>query len=161
MNIDLMTAQDFLNAKAKAKGNASDKPEFKILLQQLKASPREQELVFELLPIVLESIEAGTAKPIIMEVLYFDESIGNGRIKEYLGQIEQIVSCSFERITDESIGIGKLRALDLTLGLSLIVLHKRDKNRFCITLGTLKIILADKDKDLRSVILARIEKKCR
>jgi hypothetical protein len=158
MSVDQITASRFLDLKDKAKRNGADKPAFRLILEELNGLPITQEqLSFEFLTMALNDLGRGNCpRAMLVESLYFERSVSKAKLVEFLEHIEAIASGSFELLKSPTIHSGERMCLEMALGSALILLRKRDGNRFKALLDSLKMSIIAPNQDPRSKFLDRI-----
>ena len=158
MNVERITASDFLKAQDRARRNAAENPAFRNISKQLKDLPKSQErLAFEFIMMALQALERGASpRAMIVKALYFEGAIESAREPEYLAHIENVIFRCFELLGQVKTGTGEYTSLQLTLSLTLMAVRKRDRNRFSLVLETLRHSLGEPDEDPRFKILAKV-----
>src|SRR5207249_1062043 len=106
MELDYITAIEFLDAENKAARNAADKPPFRGLVEQLEQLPRTKErLVFEMLDEAFMCVEQ-TCEPltVVAWIRAWSDAIGDAKVPELLASTEKLTLKYFETIQRISAG---------------------------------------------------------
>jgi hypothetical protein len=159
VDIESITAAEFLNASGRASRNSSDKPAFKHILETLGRLPQtRQRLALELLPLAWQALERGEEPP--FETVLFgcrSVSIEPQRLPEYTAWLEKIIRRSFDLRRRLSESPGEHGPFAMTLSMTLVALGRLNRERFTALLATLKLEGGEARLDRRWKVLADAE----
>jgi hypothetical protein len=155
MNIDRITALEFLEAEANAMRNGSDKPAFKRIMTELKQAPRAQErLAFKLTRMALQEAESGDCTTRTAAwALFFSNAVDHPRTEDFLAELDELILTCFEALGPLGVRSPGFTRLRFTLKFALAVLGRMDKGRLRTTLSVLTDRSANDDTDCRRRIL--------
>jgi hypothetical protein len=159
MNVNQITASEFLSAVRKGVGNAAEKPALRQTLDELKKFPEtQQRLVFEFLDMAVRLVESKVdpAEPILWAVRWHS-SVEETRIPDYLKQLEKILVRYFEQLRSAAHAAGGHPWI-LTFAIGLGAIRDIDKTRFQSLIDTLQRQCGDPILDHRFEILAEARK---
>ena len=160
VDIESITASEFLNASRRANRNSSDKPAFKHILETLGRLPQtRQRLALELLPLAWQALERGEEPP-FETVLYGCRSVSiePQRLPEYTAWLEKIIRRSFDLRRRLSEPPGEHGPFAMTLSMTLLALGRVNRDRFTALLSQLKLEGGEVHLDRRWKVLADAEK---
>jgi hypothetical protein len=132
VDIENITATDYLAAKAMSKTSGTEQVAFRELRKQLQAFPKAQErLLMQLLSMTRHTLEmGGSPRGSLADALQFVAALSEEKVADYVVEIEKIISHS-SRLMEKAIpGNGDYTAFELTLAVSLTELQKRNPDRF-------------------------------
>ncbi len=139
MEIEHVTASEFLDRTHTAVANSAAKPAFKQFLDQLKNSPTtRQKLVFEFLVMASRLLESrGDPADAILWAVRWRTSVEEARLPEYLAQLEKLV---IQYFGVSGGGISGRRGCPqvLTLAIALGAVRDTDKGRFRELMASLR-----------------------
>lgn len=142
MNVESITASEYLRAQENAKRNGADKPVFRRIEEEVKRLPKTQErLIFELLTVARAALDRGkNPGDAALPAMHMGLSLTQENRPKYLEAIEDIAVRCFESMA---------QCVDsrftLTFVSSLFVLRTSDKQRLNIQLDKLKRALGQAD----------------
>ena len=142
MNVESITASEYLRAEENARRNGADKPAFRRIEEEIKRLPRTQErLAFELLKIARTTLDQGkNPGDAALPAMSMGRSLTEENRPKYLEAIEEIAVRCFELMA---------QCVDnrftLTFVSSLFALRTSDEQRLNILLDKLKRALGQAD----------------
>jgi hypothetical protein len=159
--LENISVADYLVIKDDLTRRLSKKADLFKLLQELKEHPAAQErLSFELLKQIRHNINANLSpRGLILDALQFGDSISLEKMGELLTELEGIIFECFQPLAELASIPGDKLALELTAGVALIGLRKRNRARFDQVCAALRRDLKLKKGDPREAILSRAARK--
>jgi hypothetical protein len=160
MEVEHITAPEFLAAARNAECNAPDKPSFMRMLAELEFLPRTRErLVFELLTAAQQIVENGhDPGNCLLWVTAWADSIGDTMAADFVAALASIILEYFGLLLRWDITPGAVHPYVLSLALGLAAIKKKDNHHFEFTLRTLREECAKTENDPRSAIVTKLEK---
>ncbi len=158
MDVNQITALEFLEAEQKAARNGIDKPPFRRLLSELQNLPKaQQRLAFEFLAMAWRALNsAGDPGQLIAWSTFYAKAIEQQKLQEYLFWLEKIILRCFERLKDLQIPFDGSCPYSLVLWSALPFLHRTHPDKFRVVLDALKRQCGEEDGDLRWRLVERI-----
>ena len=161
MDVEHISALEFLDAEKRATRNAADKPQFNQLLAELEKLPKaQQRLAFEFLAMAWRSLKL-TADPggLIAWAAFYGKSIEAQRLSVYIFWLERIIIRSFEILGQLEVPAHGIGPFSLGLKTGLGALRRMDPNRFQAVVHNLSCACGDGERDPRWKVLIRILKR--
>jgi hypothetical protein len=159
VNVEQITASEYLEASARGVANSADSPALKHIHRELKRLPATRErLALKILTMAAQSLDRGDDHYDLIGLGgCFGRSIRSQRLPEYTALLEKIVFRSFELLSQFP---NPPSEHPFAFGLSLAVLALRhaDQHRFTTVLETLKGQCAEGAQENRRRILADLER---
>ena len=158
MNLDALTAAEYLLIRERARRNLIDKPAFTEMVKQLNECPQIQErLLFEFLDLTSQALEGDRSpRGMLANAVQFEGAIGAERMPEYLERIETVASQGFKLLGKKEVRGGDWTALELTVTVAMLALRKRDPSRFDRLCDSLRRSLSTGGDGPRSKILSKV-----
>ena len=157
IDVERITAAEYLDAAAKAERNGDDKPALRRILTELERFPNiRQRLAFEMLPMFLRSLKAGTEPPhyLVSFVTLSANSIDLQRLPEFAAGLEKIILQFFDLAGARP---AARQPSTLTILSSALTLHQVDKERFVSVFAELKRRCGAAENDPRREFITHIE----
>ena len=157
-DVEHITAEEYLEARAKTTRNGVDIPAFKHIQKELKRLPAtQQRLVFEMFPLAWRVLEHGEEPFWEMSLSIYRNAIESHRLPEFITWLEKIIVRCFELRSQLPNPQGDHGRFAVTLSATLISLAKVERARFNAVLVDLKSRCGEANTDARMKLLNGVE----
>ena len=155
INVERITAREYLDAEARAESNVADKPALRQISEQLALLPKTRErLAFDLLALARWLLERGDDPlPAAFRAFLFRESIARKRISEYVTALEQFIVRVFQLVDEKADRHQQRASLHFALSAGLTTLRALDEERYRTIFSHLRDTLPPLEFDCRLAIL--------
>src|SRR5947209_1021676 len=159
IDVERITAPQFMEAQAKAQRNGIDKPAFKGILKSLENLPKTRErLALEFLTLALQSLERGEIPPDLIGWASFGCSPESEIVPTYTMLLEKIILQYFELLGRSSSKPPAPRS-SFQLTMAVLELRRVALQRFSTLFARLKREYGEGEDDPRRFLIAELEEK--